>query len=177
MSRPRIGCLQPHGTLARYTAGCSCFDCCEAKNAYQRAYRVLGGNRLADAEPMRLHIERLKRAGWSDRAIAEQAAISHNTVRYVRTGRRVRVRQESVDAVLTLSIAPLATPSTALVPARHTLRLIDRLRRDYSRKAIAYAAGLSPTSLPRNGQRSVQARTALRIRDAAKLLRGAGEVA
>lgn len=170
--RPQRDCRQPHGTIGRYTAGCSCFDCCEAKVEYQRAYRAEGGGRLVDAAPMREHIERLMSTGWRTRAIAEQAALSYNTVRYVRTGRRNRVTQESLDAVLTLGVAPLATPSTALVPARHTLLLISRLRRRHSLAAIAAAAGLSRKSLPTWKQRRVQARTALRIRTAAERLRG-----
>jgi lambda repressor-like predicted transcriptional regulator len=175
-ARPQAGCRQPHGTVARYVAGCSCFDCCEAKSEYQRAYRAEGGGRLVDAAEIVQHIEKLMRSGWSTRAIAEQSALSYNTVRYVRTGRRAKLTRESAEAIMTLRIAPLATTSSALIPARHTLRLISRLRRHHSLQAIADAAGLSRKSLPTWKQRSVQARTALRIRMAAERLRS-GEAA
>jgi hypothetical protein len=171
-ARAQRGCRQPHGTVARYVAGCSCFECCEAHNDYQREYRSDGGGRLVDAAPVVAQIRKLMASGWGTRAIAEQAAISYNTVRYVRTGRRTRMTRESAEAIMTLTIAPLLTQSTALVPARHTLQLIDRLRRDHTVEAIAVAAGLSRKSLPQKGQRSVQARTALRIRRAAERLRG-----
>lgn len=174
MTRPQRGCRQPHGTIARYVAGCSCFECCEANAAYQRRWKAdhrAGIERVVAAGPVKEHILKLMRMGWGTRAIAEQAAVSYNTVRYVRTDRRSRISKECADAILTLRGAPLCTTSTALVPATPTLRLLERLRRTFSLEEIAGAAGISRKSLPRHGQRSVQARTAKRIRDAADRLR------
>jgi hypothetical protein len=174
--RPQRPCHQPHGTVSRYVAGCSCFECCEAWGAYQRdrkAERRAGIERTVDAAPVREHIRKLMYSGWRTRAIAEQAALSYNTVRYVRKGWRTRITRESAEAILTLTCVPLATTSTALVPARPTLQRIERLRRRFSLQAIADAAGVTRRALPQPGQRSVQARTARRIRDAAERLREA----
>lgn len=172
MSRPQRSCQQPHGTVARYQAGCSCFECCEANAAYQREWKQDRG-RLVDASPVRAHIKTLMHHGWKTRAIAEQAGVSYNTVRYCRTGRRPTIHRDSAAAILELTTVPLVTPSSALVPARPTLLLIERLRKDHSLEAIATACGLSRKSLPQPGQRSVQARTALRVKEAAARLREA----
>ncbi len=170
--RPQRPCAQPHGTVARHQAGCSCLECCDAWAEYQREWKR-DGARLVDAAPVRSHIRELMHNGWRTRGIAEQAWVSYNTVRYCRTGRRTAIHRDSAAAILSLPLqTPFPTDSTALVPARSTLRLIERLRRTHSLDEIAAAAGVSRKSLPQHGQRSVQARTAKRYREAAAKLRG-----
>jgi len=166
-------CRQPHGTVARYQAGCSCLTCCDAWRDYQAEWK-LDRDRLIDAAPVAEHIERLIRLGWRTRGIAEQAGVSYNTVRYCRTGRRPAIHRDSAAAILSLTLRALPTDSTALVPARPTLELIERLNRSgVSLEAIAREVGVSRKSLPQPGQRSVQARTAKRVREAAERVRSA----
>lgn len=178
--RPQRGCRQPHGTIAHYAAGCSCLDCCDAKNEYQQAWKAEGGGRRVDAAPMREHLRTLLYNGWRTRGIAEQSGVPYGTVRRYREGRYddgtpVRfVLRDNADAILALPLqTPIPTDSTALVPARSTLNLISRLTRDYSLEQIASVCGVSRRALPQKGQHSVQARTAKRVREAARKLREA----
>ena len=172
MSRPQRPCHQPHGTSARYIAGCSCLACCDANAAYLREWKR-DGDRIIDAEPTRRHIAVLIYNGWRTRGIAEQAGVSYNTVRYCRTQRRTRIHRDSAAAILSLPIqTPMGTASTALVPARSTLRLIARLHaQGFTMTAIAAECGWTRRSLPKAGQHSVQARTALNVKSAAETLR------
>lgn len=174
-ARPQRRCLQPHGTVARYSAGCSCLSCCNAWADYQKlrkAERKEGFTRIVDAAPAREHIRHLIACGWRMRAISEQSLVGFTTVHDVLDGRRLRIRRDISEAIMTLGPSARPTESTALVPARPTHRLIARLRRDFSLEQIARAMGISRSSLPRPAQRSVQARTALRVREAAAQLRG-----
>ncbi len=170
--RVQRSCRQPHGTVARHQAGCSCLPCCDAWAAYQREWKR-DSARHVDAAPVRDYIRRLVYNGWRTRGIAEQAGVSYNTVRYCRTGRRPTIHRDSAEAILSLPLqTPIPTDSTALVPARSTLRRIERLRAHHTLDEIAAAVGVSRKSLPQPGQRSVQARTAKRVETAARLLRG-----
>jgi len=169
--RPQRQCDQPHGTIARYAAGCSCVECCDARRDYQAEWKA-DGPRLVDADPVAERIKVLGYNGWRTRGIAEQAGVSYNTVRYCRNGRRPKIHRDSAAAIMALPHqTPLMSDSTALVPARSTLRTIERLRRHHSLEEIGRECGVSRKSLPVQGQRSVQARTAKRVREAAKRLR------
>jgi AraC-like DNA-binding protein len=172
--RPQRPCAQPHGTIARYTAGCSCLACCDARRDYQREWKLDPG-RTVDAAPVAARIETLLRNGWRTRAIAEQAGVSYNTVRYCHNGWRPGIRRDSAAAIMSLPAqAPIPTASSALVPARAALRLIERLQADgFPTERIAQECGVSRRSLPQRGQRSVQARTYKRLVDASARLRAA----
>ena len=163
-------CSSPHGTTARYVAGCSCFECCEAWRVYQVEWKADPDPRLIDAAPVAEYIAKLRHNGWHNRAIAEQAGVAYNTVRFAGT-LRPTIHRDTAAAIMSLATVPLPTDSTALVPARPTLRLIARLRRDFSEQRIADECGVSRKSLPRHGQRSVQSRVAKRVQDAAARLR------
>ncbi|MHB1324010.1 MAG: hypothetical protein ACYCXZ_06670 [Coriobacteriia bacterium] len=173
MMRPQRACNQPHGTVARYVAGCSCLPCCNAWRDYQVEWKA-DTARLVDAAPVAEHIKVLIYNGWRTRGIAEQAGVSYNTVRYCRTGRRPTIHRDSAAAIMSLPLqTPIPTDSSALVPARSTLRLIARLNKHHSMEAIAREVGVSRKALPQQGQHSVQARTAKRVKDAAARLRAA----
>lgn len=157
--------------MARYIAGCSCLVCCDSWREYQREWKR-DTARLMDSEPVRRHMAMLRHNGWRTRGIAEQSGVCYSTVRNLREGNYPRVNRDSAACIMELSTVPLATDSTALVPARPTLLRIERLRRSgHSLEAIAAEVGVSRKSLPQAGQRSVQARTAKRVEDAATRLK------
>jgi hypothetical protein len=173
-TRPQRPCLQPHGTVARYSAGCSCLHCCNGWADYQKVRKAEmkeGLTRIVDAAPARAHIRKLIYNGWRMRAIAEQSLVSFTTIHDVLDGRRLRIRRDISDAILTITTTPLGTHSTALVPARPTHRLLERLYREHGRCAVAGAMGISRGSLPRPGQRSMQAWAVKRVREAAETLK------
>jgi hypothetical protein len=173
MSRQQRVCRQPHGTVARHQAGCSCLPCCDAWAAYQYEWKR-DTPRLIDAAPVRERIRLLGYNGWRTRGIAEQSGVSYNTVRYCRNGWRPTIHRDSAAAIMSLPLqTPIPTDSTALVPARSTLRMIERLRKHHSLAAIARECGVSVKSLPQPKQHSVQARTAKRIKEASARLRRA----
>lgn len=172
---PRIGvaivrqqrpCRQPHGTVARYAAGCSCFECCEAHRKYM-AFHKLEGPFTTDGDEARAIIRRLRAAGHSRRAIAEGAGLGYRTLRLIESGESSNVRVDTLEALKAYRTAPHR--STAQIPARSTLRLIERMARSgMSRSEVAHRLGLSyGSSLPRKGQRTVRATTAARVEELA----------
>lgn len=172
MSRPQRPCRQPHGTVARYAAGCSCLKCCEAWNVWNRDHRA---GRIKDVPPdaARDHIKYLRARGWSVRAIATQAVVGYTTVWAIVRGERQHIRPSISNAICALTDTAVVGGPNVLIPARPTLKLIQRLRRQHSRVEIARACGVSPHSLPRHGQRSVRVVTAQRVEAAAERLRSA----
>lgn len=159
--RPQRACRQGHGTVARYTAGCSCFPCCEAWREYQ-ADRKENGSKTVDGDLARARIAELRAQGFSRRAIAESAGLSYRGLRAIESGESARVRSETLDALLGATGFP--GDGTALVPADRTLALIARLHTRMSLTRIAHELGMTRRSLPgTRPQQRVQTRTALAV--------------
>lgn len=101
MSRPQRSCRDPHGTVNRYAAGCSCIECCDAWAAYAHEARV--GRRYiprnVDPEPVRRHIRCLLRT-LTIVEIARRAGITRMTVRAIRDGRYPSIKRGTADAIL-----------------------------------------------------------------------------
>lgn len=171
MSRPQRPTRSPHGTNARYVAGCSCFECCEAHAAYQRERGCRTVKTNVPLEVVRAHIDHLKREHrMSRRAIADMSGVSYKTLRNIDDGVFESVTAATAEALLALR-GPVASDTTALISAAPTHRLIARLQaRGISRRRLALEVGIAVKSLPQKGQRRVQARTAQRIREAAERL-------
>lgn len=149
--RPQRNCRQPHGTIARYAAGCSCFECCEAWREYQ-AYQKAAGALTTDAEPVRAHLRTLYRKGYSRRAVSEATGVAYRTLRAIDGRESSRVRCETHDAIMGFSGPPAG--STAWVPIREATSIIQRLERaGWTRRAIAEHFGISRSSLPGHNRR------------------------
>ena len=95
--RPVKPCRQPHGTIARYTAGCSCFECRVVWTEYQVA-RSRTPQKVDKAEAMR-HVARLKAQGMDYQDIAFAAGMAMSTLTHVRKHSRM-IRSETADAIL-----------------------------------------------------------------------------
>jgi hypothetical protein len=149
-------CTRPHGTVARYAAGCSCFECCEAWRFYQRDYRA-GEGRSVDGDPARRLIAYLERVGHSRRAIAEGSGLSYRTLRAIESGESKRVHADTMEALKSYRHPP--TGSSALVPAEHTRHLLALITKRMTAQAAADALGVSRRSLTTASQRCVQYRT------------------
>lgn len=159
--RPQRSCHKPHGTTARYTAGCSCFECCEAWREYQ-ADRKASGPKTVDGDLARARIAELRAQGFPRRAIAESAGLAYRTLRAIECGESKRVRIETLDALLGCTGYP--GEGTALVPADRTLALIERLHTRMSLTRIAYELGMTRRSLPgTRPQQRVMTRTAHKV--------------
>jgi hypothetical protein len=84
-----------HGTVAAYRAGCRCGRCRAARSRYARrrwavdAVRRTGSCRWkVDAAPTLAHLERLRAAGWTLRAVAGEADVPYPTLISIRQGYR-----------------------------------------------------------------------------------------
>ena len=98
--RPQKPCRQPHGTVTRYVAGCSCLDCCEAHADYARESRYgRSGYKPLNLAPdsVREHISNL---GLGVCEIARRAGVSRTTVRAIAAGRYGSVKRETAAAIL-----------------------------------------------------------------------------
>lgn len=171
MSRPQRGCRQPHGTNARYTAGCSCLDCCEAHAEYQRQRGPKTTVTNVPVEVLQRHVRVLKQRGMSRRAISDMSGVSYKTLRNIDDAVYDHVTADTAAALLELR-GPIPSETTALISARGTHQVIEGLQRlGFSLDRIAAECGWRRKSLPPKSQHRVQARTALRIRQAADRLR------
>jgi len=111
--RPQKPCHQPHGTISRYTSGCSCLECCEAKRRYNAKTFDAGRKHYIrqnqPSEPVRRHVRRLLNH-MSARSIAESACVSRTTVKAIRDGRYSTVKRETADAILGVCVPTARRP-------------------------------------------------------------------
>lgn len=185
MTRPTKPTSAPHGTLTRYTAGCSCFECCEAKNAYQLEYLHDGRPRRVDVEPVRARLHELYRQGWSRGTIATAIGVHVGVLRLAdgtsaasqgRDSRRVttRIRRETADAIMSFD-GSLPGNYSGLLPAGPYRRIAERMIARFGMNDAAKRMGVSRqwllmlTAPPGHPARTTQirARNALKVRDAA----------
>lgn len=86
--------VSPHGSWRRYRYGrCRCQVCRDSQNARQRAYEhrraAERGTPIdqVDAEPVRQHVQALRRQGLGFKRIARRAGMSESQVRSLVYGR------------------------------------------------------------------------------------------
>ena len=105
--RPQRTCHQPHGTVTRYVAGCSCIECCDAHRLYQAEHRV--GRRyvasMVDPRPTRRRILALL-TSMGVCEIAKRAGVRRETVRAIRDGKFRSVKRATADAILGVTNKP-----------------------------------------------------------------------
>jgi hypothetical protein len=153
---PRTG-PYPHGTKPRYSAGCRCQACREAKSRYERSLRrrnAYGRSPWVDAGPIRRYVRKLMapRAGSSDgigwRRIAMLAGVNEQVVRqllYGRGGGCPRSRRIHLDhAKALLAVKPghyLRAPG-ATTDSRASVQLVEcMVRSGFSRARVARNLG------------------------------------
>lgn len=127
---------QPHGTRARYAAGCGCEPCKAGNRAYEnhRARQAVYGRpttNLIDAEPARQHVRALLAAGMGARSIAAAGGVNRNWIKSLLHGRpdrgnppTQRIRPETADALLAVTVA---LPDHTLTHAAGTHRRLQAL--------------------------------------------------
>lgn len=171
MGRPQHTCNQPHGTVARYTSGCSCLACCETWRVYSLA-SLHGEHRMVDADVVRKHIRYLQARGWSLRAVEAKALVGDGTVRRIMAGKSRGVRQSTAAPIFALTDVAVIGGPNVLIPARPTRMTIQHLLRRHTLARVARASGLARQHIRQiQTSRSVTTRTAQRVRDAVETLR------
>lgn len=119
----------PHGTRARYVAGCRCEPCAEENRAYARLRGKLcrggEGNGLVPVVAVLAHLRKLSKAGVGRRRIAVLARVPPSTIGKIRKGARVSIRRATEARIL--AVGPEGAQGAALVPAGPTWKKIRRL--------------------------------------------------
>lgn len=181
-----------HGTRARYvfgpgpgqdrSKGCRCELCCEANRAYARyqgkrkrleALSLSSGPwapPFVDAGPARARILELGERGVGYKRVAELASLGKTAVLDIRNGRRDRIRRETADALLAVSLE--AEPAGGqLAPAAPTWKLVRAILRrpGWSKARISAEIGTGGRAL-QLGRRRVTVRNARLIAELAERL-------
>lgn len=119
-----------HGVRARYVTGCRCEPCTIANRTYardrSRANRRGDVRVLVDAEPVRLHLEKLSRAGVGFKAVANYAGVGHTVLLDIKMRRQLQLRSHHAEAILAVSRKCYA--DGARIPANRTWRLLNKLQ-------------------------------------------------
>jgi transcriptional regulator with XRE-family HTH domain len=114
-----------------------------------------------DGDEARAVIAKLRRRGFSRRAISEGTGLSYRTLRAIESGESHSVRQDTIAELRAFCSPPKG--STALVSAARTHDLVARLERTMTRGQMAARLGIPRASIPASTQRRVQYRTQERI--------------
>jgi len=103
---------------------------------------------MADGDAAREIIARLRRRGYTRRAIAEGSGLSYGGVRAIENGGSRNVHADTLEALRAFRTAP--PTSSVWVPADRTIALIGRLHASgVPKREIARRLGMAPhSSLP-----------------------------
>lgn len=141
----------PHGTRARYSAGCHCLPCRAANARYEtnrNRQRAYGRTAYVNAAPIRAHLAALAERGMGVRAVAARSGVSRSAVSGIATGATVRVRPATATAILAVTAAFDDLADGALVPAVGTQRRLRALIAiGWSQAQLAYRLGITRTDL------------------------------
>lgn len=157
---------KPHGTRARYVAGkCRCFECRRANSAYyhqRKAARARGeAGHIVSAEPARLHIKKLSRAGVGYKMVADAARVARSVVAGIKSGERSQARADTVRRILQVGIE--SRGDAALVSGASTWARIGKLKEEgFSKRALARALGYKSLAIQFRRQR-VTVKTRARV--------------
>lgn len=150
MSRPRRS-DQPHGTRARYAAGCKCLLCRAANSQYeakrQRLIRAGQWRAVVSATKARRHLRSLANLGVGYKQVADAAGVAESIVLKIRTGERKRILAATEQRIL--EVTQDAAGDATLVDAGPTWTRIHQLMRDggFSKAEIARRLGYKRPAL------------------------------
>jgi hypothetical protein len=142
----------PHGTVTgRKYHRCGCLPCRVAISEYNRdAHRQKAYGTwqpFVDAEPVRLHVEKLRQAGLGRVQIAAAAGVDPTVVSrllYSMSGRPRTTKMRPEMAAKFLAVTPAQRLDTAMVDATGTRRRLQALQVvGWPQKVIAVHAGMN----------------------------------
>lgn len=146
---------QPHGTRARFAAGCACLPCRAANADYNRARIPTAWAHPLMIRHVKQHIATLRAAGLGMRQIAARSGIGRTRLNEIVRGigynrsrpAKRKLKVETANAILAVTVVG-PTPGGSLVDAEPTWRLLDEmLDAGYSKAAIARALGYATPAL------------------------------
>jgi predicted transcriptional regulator len=121
---PGSGTLNPHGTLARYKAGCGCDLCRDANRRVHTLFLLDREPRTLPAVGTRRRMRALAAIGWSCAALAREMGCSPSMVSQIQHGPAPVVRRATARSValvyerLSMRIPPDEDARTRLSAAR-----------------------------------------------------------
>lgn len=158
----------PHGTRARYVAGCRCSPCGQSNREYAkqryRAQRRGEWNGLVDAGEAKEHLKRLSRQGIGLRSVQAATDIGRTTLMEIASGRQNQVRALLAKKILAVDSSARADKS--LVKAGPTWKLLNQLLAEgYPKRRIAAFLGSKSKNPALQVQRDwVLAKTAQKVK-------------
>lgn len=118
-----------HGTRGAYAKGCRCDPCTEANRRYEHGRGNGAGTDLVDAAKARGHLRILLGRGAAQKALARAADVNVKTVAGVADGTLARVRPETHQALMALTLDAAAAAALPgrwdSVPGGPTWELLD----------------------------------------------------
>ena len=127
--------MREHGLTKYKKERCRCDICVVANRIQSRTdyrRRAKGEHVRIDALYTRRHLQKLSRAGISQKRIEQLIGLGHNTQSLIRTGKRTRVMRKTQQAVLSLDPTdPTLLPPGAVVDATPLHAAIGRLVNEY----------------------------------------------
>lgn len=155
----------PHGTRARYKAGCRCLLCRAANARYEaeRAQARAAGdnNSLVAADAAREHLLRLSREGVGTDAVSAASDIATSVIWRIRSRLSVSIRRRTEEKLL--AVTKDALSDSAVVSARPTWRQINALLAEGFTKAELARRLNYKTPCLQFGKKRILARTAARV--------------
>lgn len=145
-----LGESREHGDRLRYLGGCRCFACRRSNSAYEAARKVARAagdwNGLVPANKAQAHLKMLSSQGIGRRSVAAASDVALTVLLDVSTGRKTQIRARTERAIL--AVDEKAAGDRALVPAKPTWKLLNRLVKDgYTKSELARRLGYKTRAL------------------------------
>jgi len=130
----------PHGTRARYVAGCRCFQCRSANSLYQRqreqAIKEGDERGLVPVTRSVRHIKALSEKGIGYKVVADAAGVASSIVSKMLWGGKKKIRKDTQAKIL--SVDEQAAADHSRIPAGPTWQLLESLIEEgYTKTQIA----------------------------------------
>lgn len=141
---------RPHGDRLRYMAGCRCNQCRRANTAYEtervKARKAGDWNGLVSADKARAHLATLSGKNVGRRSVSDVTGVASSILVEIIAGRKTRIRARTERLILAVTEA--AAADRALIPAKATWKLLDKLLADgYSKTELARHLGYKRPAL------------------------------
>lgn len=180
MPQQKMECTKPAGHMTgstrAYDLGCRCEDSREAKKVYYRkiyrekAYGLRPDDVYVSAAPIRQHVKKLRKRGYTIAKIGAQTGVGTSTLHRIDKGKRSQARQSTVDKVLAYNPGEKKGTRRNVIPAIGAARRLQALGRlGWTPWLLAERCGLSASTITRirdlNATKNIYAKNDLIIRE------------
>lgn len=161
------------GTRGKYVSGCRCTPCKAANSRYQceRERKAKDGltNELVDAEPARVHLKKLSKAGIGYKTVADYSGLGKSTLLKILQRERTRIRKENLMRIL--AVDTKCVSDGTIVSAGETWQRIKWMRDEgFTDAEIARRMGCKMPHL-QIGRKRITGRTAAKVERIYRIVR------